>query len=391
MSHRADVLIVGGGVVGLTASLAMAKQGFTVAVIDAGSLQLGLESSNIRVYALNQASQDLLMQLNVWSRLKPISCSHYERMYVWDAQNGASIAFDSRQIGASNLGFIIEEKRLKQALLEEIAQCTNIVLFPECIINDIKQAELGIQLHSPDDVWEGQLCMIADGANSIMRQKLALDLTTWSYHQYAIVATVTTEKPHQKTAFQVFNPEGPLALLPLTVENECSIVWSTNSAHSMAMISLDEATFNKAITQAFAGRLGKIQLVSVRHQFPLQMRHVKKYSGKRWMLLGDAAHTIHPLAGLGLNIGLADVRSWMTCVSGMKQPHFSKKQLSAYQRERKHALWQIILLMEGFKTLFGLTFGPAVFMRGIGLNICNSLPPLKRLFIQHAAGISRSE
>lgn len=390
MSQLFDVLIAGGGIVGLTASLALAKHGFTVAVMDAGSLTMNELLPNGRVYAINQASQALLEQLNAWPGAECLS--PYQRMHVWDAQSKACIDFDARTIATSNLGHILEENVLKQALFQEISRQPNVHLFPHSPIEDIQNDDPSIKISNSNRQLKGRLFMVADGANSPSRQKLKVELTTWSYHQHAIAALVTTEKSHFATAFQVFNPDGPLAFLPMMDKNQCSIVWSTDSERSRQLMALDDAAFNQELTQAFAKRLGQIQIISSRQQFPLQMRHVKQYTGNRWLLMGDCAHTIHPLAGLGLNIGLADVRSWMNCLQASprrksSQPIFSNKQLAAYQRERKQAVWQMIWLMEGLKRLFSHSFGPIIPLRGLGLSVCNHIMPLKRLLIQQATGI----
>ncbi|CEG55585.1 FAD-dependent oxidoreductase [Legionella fallonii] len=386
MSQHFDVLIVGGGIVGLTAALAMAQRDYAVALIDNGSLKIDSSIANQRVYAINKASQNLLLELGVWSHLDAARVSPYEKMYVWDGVNGAHIDFDSRAIAAPNLGSIIEESVLKQALLQQIFDEPTISLFPHRLVDDVAVLEDGIKLSSHERMWQGQLLMIADGANSPIRKKLNVELITWPYNQNALVATVATEKEHQRTAYQVFNPEGPLAFLPLSNPNHCSIVWSTDPKKAQCLMALEHEEFNAQLTEAFANRLGQVSLVSARHQFPLQMRHVKNYTGERWLLLGDAAHTIHPLAGLGLNVGLADVRSWLNCLDRSNDALVSKKALGAYQRERKNEVWRIILLMEGFKRLFGYSFTPITAIRGLGLSICNNLTPLKRLFIQHASG-----
>ncbi|KTD57751.1 FAD-dependent monooxygenase [Legionella shakespearei] len=386
MTQQFDVLVAGGGIVGLTSALAMAQRNYSVAVIDAGSLTVTADKQDLRVYAINKASQSLLTQLGVWQHLDGSRISPYRQMHVWDGVNGAYIDFDSRMIAAQNLGFIIEESVLKQALLEHIGNEPRIHLFAQSSVEDVVNQDSGIRISSKDCVWDGQLLMVADGANSPSRQKLDVALTSWPYEQHAIVAMVKTEKAHQSTAYQVFNPDGPLALLPLTDPHHCSIVWSTDSERSHNLMALDEEQFNTALTRAFAHQLGTIELLSTRHQFPLHMRHVKQYAGSHWLLLGDAAHTIHPLAGLGLNLGLADISSWLKCLDTSKNTLVSGKILGAYQRERKHAVWQTIMLMEGFKRLFGNSQAPVISLRGLGLRFCNDFSPIKRLFIQHAAG-----
>lgn len=386
MSQQFDVLVVGGGIVGLTSALSMAQRNYSVAVIDAGSLTVDTGREDLRVYAINKASQTLLTQLGVWQHLDISRISPYSQMHVWDAVNGAYIDFNSRMIAEQNLGFIIEESILKQALLQHISKEPGVSLFAHCTVDEVLNQKSGIRICSKDKVWDGQLLMVADGANSPTRNKLHVGLTCWSYDQQALVAMVKTEKPHQGTAYQVFNPDGPLAFLPLTDAHQCSIVWSVDTERSQVLMALDEDEFNTALTQAFARQLGAVELASSRHQFPLQMRHVKEYVGSRWLLLGDAAHTIHPLAGLGLNVGLSDIATWLKCLDAGKRTLVSNKILGAYQRERKHAVWQTIMLMEGFKRLFGTSHVPVISLRGLGLRICNDFSPIKRLFMQHAAG-----
>lgn len=391
MSLQFNVLIIGGGIVGLTAALAMAQRGYSVAVIDAGSLNIDSKCPDTRVYAINHASQTLLQQLNAWQHLDKKRFSPYSRMYVWDAASGAHIDFDSRYVGAPNLGSIIEESILKEALLQQVSAQSSIHLFPDNCVEELFSEEAGVKVCSTQQTWEGQLLMIADGANSPARQKLKVPLTSWSYDQHALVATVSIEKPHQQTAYQVFHTDGPLAFLPLADAHQCSIVWSTAPTHAKKLMSLSDEEFNTSLTQAFAKKLGRVEVISTRHQFPLQMRHVKQYTGDRWLLLGDAAHTIHPLAGLGLNVGLADVSSWIRHLDAAQDTLLSKKALGAYQRERKHEVWQIIMLMEGFKRLFSNSFTPLVALRGLGLSLCNGFTSIKRLFIQHAQGIQHKE
>ncbi|KTD72481.1 UbiH/UbiF/VisC/COQ6 family ubiquinone biosynthesis hydroxylase [Legionella tucsonensis] len=389
MSLQFNVLIVGGGIVGLTAALAMAQRGYSVAVIDAGSLKIDNKRSDTRVYAINHASQTLLQQLNAWQNLDKKRLSPYSRMYVWDAVSGAHIDFDSRYVGTRSLGNIIEESILKEALLQQVFAQPSIHLFPDNRVEELFSEESGVKVCSNQQTWEGQLLMIADGANSPARQKLKVPLNSWSYDQHALVATVSVEKPHQQTAYQVFHANGPLAFLPLADVHQCSIVWSTDPSYAKKLMSLSDEEFNASLTQAFAKKLGQIKVISTRHQFPLHMRHVKQYAGDRWLLLGDAAHTIHPLAGLGLNVGLADVNSWIRYLDAAQDTLLSRKALGAYQRERKHEVWRIIMLMEGFKRLFSNSFMPLVVLRGLGLSLCNGFTSIKRLFIQHAQGVQQ--
>ena len=380
-----DIIIAGGGLIGLSAAIAMRQRGFSVAIVDAGSLTTDTAHTDARVYALNQASLRLLNDLDVGQKVLQSRVSPYAHMHVWDAANGAHIDFDSRMIGTDKLGVIIEESVLKQAALQQAMEL-GIECFPYCRIQAVQSTENGIHLQAESQTWSAKLLIVADGPTSTTREQLGVSITSWPYHQHAIVATVKTEKPHQHTAYQVFNPDGPLAFLPLIDPHQCSIVWSTSTQHAQHLMTLTDAEFSHQLTLAFNQKLGACNAIGKRHPFPLIMRHAKQYSGSNWLLMGDAAHTIHPLAGLGLNVGLADLTCWLKHLDRQKQQALSQKILSAYQRERKHAVWQTIALMGGLKTLFANPLPPVTLLRGLGLNACNHLSPLKRLFIEHAAG-----
>ncbi|MBA2655387.1 MAG: FAD-dependent monooxygenase [Tatlockia sp.] len=386
MSYQVDVAVIGAGIVGLAAALAMTLRGFSVALIDADSLIINSLKPEARVYALNQASQELLQGLGVWEHLDLSRLASYQQIYVWDAASGKHIEFDARIIAKDSLGLIIEESALKQALVKAIDGAKTLKTFANTKINQIKSAANSISISGENFSLDAQLLMIADGGNSPCRQLLTIPVNSWSYHQEAVVALVATEKPHQKTAYQVFNSDGPLAFLPMSDEKLCSIVWSTTPANAKQLMALSDEAFNQRLTQAFAAKLGEAKVQGKRIRFPLTMRHVQQYTGARWLLLGDAAHTIHPLAGLGLNVGLADVAVWLKCFDKGKNELNAKKILGAYQRERKHAVWQVIAMMGGLKTLFANPLPPIIALRGFGLELCNRFSPIKRLFIEQAIG-----
>ena len=380
-----DVIVIGGGIVGLCAAIAMSHRNHAVALIDAGAMIADTDAIDSRVYAINHASQALLQGLGAWERLAVDRISPYQQMHVWDAVNGAHIDFEARNVAMGHLGHIIEESIIKQALLQCVHQ-ENITLIPHCKITELQLRPDEISISDGKTIWLGKLLMVADGANSAMRELLKVPLIHWPYHQQAIVTSLQTEKSHQRTAYQVFNRDGPLAFLPLVDSHQCSIVWSTTALNAKSLMILSDEAFGEAITSAFSAKLGKCQVIGRRHQFPLHMRHVKQYSGARWLLMGDAAHTIHPLAGLGLNLGLADLAAWLGMIDTKKQSLGSRATLGAYQRMRKFEVWQMIALMEGLKAIFANPFLPVVALRGIGIQACNHLLPLKRLFVEQAGG-----
>jgi 2-octaprenylphenol hydroxylase len=386
MKQVYDVIIVGGGIIGLTAALAMSGKGYCVLVIEANTLSTDDSKKTSRAYAINAASQKLLTDVGVWRDINQSQIAPYQKMHVWDAQTGAFIDFDSRLIAKPALGTIIEEDVLKRALLAKVTNTDTVTLLENARIAEIKEHAQSIEIICLSQSIHADLLMVADGAHSPTRDMLNVKLTSWPYHHHALVTTVQTEHPHQQTAYQVFTKEGALAFLPLQNPNHCSIVWSAPEQTTNKLIALNEAEFNQALMQAFAHKLGNTHLLSNRNQFPLYMRHVTKYSSGRWMILGDAAHTIHPLAGLGLNVGLADITTFQQLMQQTPGKLYSKKMLGAYQRARKASVWQTIMMMQAFKEFFSLTTTPAPFIRSLGLRLCNEVSVLKRMFIEHAQG-----
>lgn len=383
MTSSFDVIVIGGGIVGLSAAIAMSQRGYSVALIDAGTLTIETTKVDSRVYAINNASQSLFQTLGIWDLLDKARVSPYEHMHVWDAANSAHIDFDARIVGMDRLGTIIEESIIKQALLQHIST-TNIALFPDCRITAVQPTADGVCIQTDNKKWQAKLMIVADGAASATRELLGVAVTSWPYHQQAIVTSIHTDKPHLRTAYQVFNPDGPLAFLPLANQHDCSIVWSTTPARAEHLMALSDEQFAEQIRDAFAAKLGNCKVVGKRHQFPLHMRHAKRYSGLGWLLMGDAAHTIHPLAGLGLNVGLADLNAWVQILNTDKENICSTKKLGMYQRQRKFQVWQMIALMESLKTIFSNPLSPLTALRGMGLRVCNGTVPLKRLLIEQA-------
>lgn len=383
-----DACIVGGGIIGLSAALGMAQRGFQIALIDHGSLTVTTDQANPRVFAINGASKNLLSALGVWPLLLETSgesrVSSYQHMTIWDAASQGRIEFDARMIAQNTLGFIVEESVIRAALLQVLASMDHVTFFSNQTITTLRKTGNLIELASDKAQWTARFLLAADGAHSPCRSLLKVPIISRPYSQHAVVATVTTELPHQKTAYQVFNSEGPLAFLPLTAPHQCSIVWSMTPELAQELVAVTDDVFNQKLTAAFAGKLGEVRVISPRHQFPLVMRHVQQYADENWVLLGDAAHTIHPLAGLGLNLGLEDVSDWLKLLDNNPGSLPQKRHLAAYQRQRKHAVWQVILLMQGLKSLFESSWLPIRLLRGVGLQCCDRSSLLKRFFIDFA-------
>ena len=385
MSSGVDFVVMGAGVMGLCAALAMQQRGHSVMILETGTLETDPNVQVSRAYALNLASQQLLETLGIWDQLLSQSAV-YERMVVWDAQSTAKIAFDARMLARDRLGLILEETYLKQTLLDQL-RTRNIPVITQWQTKTVQVLEDKVLLHSNTQTVEAAFLLIADGARSQTRALLQIPMTAWPYHQHAIVATVAVENTHANTAYQVFCAQGPLAFLPLQDPHRCAIVWSTAIAHAETLMGLSEMAFIQKLGQAFDYKLGEIESISLRKSYPLHMQHVQQYAGSRWVIMGDAAHTIHPLAGLGLNMGLADLTALLQVMDPKSSALLTPRALRAYQRQRKHELWQMILFLQGIHRLFTQVNVPMKVLRRFGLNICDRLPMLKRVFMEQASGV----
>jgi 2-octaprenylphenol hydroxylase len=314
----------------------------------------------------------------------------YQRMEVWDAHSSAKIDFDARMLAQDRLGVMLLESHLKQALFAQII-ARNIPILSKWRCKKIENRPNSIVLHSEQSSCEARFLLIADGARSSVRDLLQIPMTTWPYHQHALVATVAVEKPHQLVAYQVFCERGPLAFLPMVDAHHCSIVWSSEVSHIQQLMTSSESSFLEALAQAFEYKLGAIKLLTARKSYPLQMQHVQQYVGEHWAIMGDAAHTIHPLAGLGLNLGLADLTAFIALMDkSSSEKRLSSLSLRAYHRQRKYELWQTILFLQAIHGVFTNKTLPGKLLRRVGLSVCDRLPMLKRLFIEQASGVTRT-
>lgn len=378
-----DVAVIGAGIVGLCAALGFAQRELRVALIDAHNMHLNPPVMG-RLYAINEASRQLFENLDVWHLINNQDISTYRAMHVWDASSKASIDFNAKDVAQNRLGDFIDEQVISHALLKKCLQTASMNCFPEHRVTKLEENPSSILIHCEGSQIETRGLVIADGAHSPCRKLLNIPQTEWAYHQQAIVAAISCEKSHQRTAWQVFEPHGTLALLPLHDEYTCSIVWSVQKDAAGRLLNSSVEDFNMYLTETSEHKLGCLKLINERKCFPLTMRHTKKYIGQRFVILGDAAHTIHPLAGLGLNLGLRDVRQWLHAIDKSKSIWPLKKHALAFERARQYDVWQHILCMQILKDLFLSRLPLATSLRSVGLQVCNRLPWLKRWLIAEA-------
>lgn len=398
--QKADVVIVGAGIVGSALAVAIAQKAPALQVLlleaNAQPPEWKSETFDSRVVALSEASILLLEDLNVWPDIVAQRACPYLGMEVWDGEGNGRIHFDCTEVHREQLGFIVENSVALVALRHRIGQLTNIQLLSPVTLTDWRQAEqVNVLRTAENHEIEAPLVIGADGAHSLLRQWAGLQTREWDYDHHAIVTTVTTERAHGYVARQRFSHDGPLALLPLSRSVmapafHSSIVWSLKPEVAEQVMSLDDQAFCAKLGNTFERRLGEVTSTDKRVCLPLRQRHATHYGHAGFALVGDAAHTIHPLAGQGVNLGLYDAKALAAEVTrahwrGVPLQHASL--VKRYQRERKVHNLLAMSSMEGFKRLFGAQDTLSLLARNRGMTFVDQLPWLKRQLMQIAAGV----
>jgi len=393
MMQSVDIAIIGGGMVGLTVAAALENSGLRIAVIESQLPEEELASlPDIRVSAISRASENILNNVGGWQGVLSRRAAPYTSMRVWEQDSFAKIEFEAEDIAQHNLGHIVENRVIQLSLLDKISKQENVTLLaPERCTNIMfGESEAWINLESGKAIT-AKLVVGADGANSWLRNQLDIPLTHWDYGHSALVANIRTVDTHNATARQIFRPEGPLAFLPLGEPNLSSIVWSLDPLQAEDLVSMPEDDFNKRLTTAFDNQLGLCSVEGARQAFPLKMRYAKDFVRERAVLVGDAAHTIHPLAGQGVNLGLADAAALAETILALQNESKDiglKVNLRSFERWRKAEAAQMIASMQGFKELFSGSNPVKKFIRGVGMSLTNELSPVKDECLKRALGLS---
>lgn len=390
-----DIIIVGAGMVGATLACGLAEEAeqLNIAVIDANAPNFSWDTNSydMRVSAITRASQKLFKDIGVWDSIAEQRISPYQDMFVWDAGGKGELHFDSADMGESDLGHIIENRVIVKALHQRLNELPQVELFCPAKLDNIEFNQDVVNLTLEDKTTlSANLVVAADGSRSWVRQKANIAVKGWDFDQAGLVTTVKTEKYHQDTAWQRFLNSGPLAFLPLT-EGYSSIVWSTSPDEAKRLTEISEDEFAVELEHAIESKLGEIISVASRAVFPLRLFETLNYVQHRLALAGDAAHTIHPLAGQGVNLGLADVASLIDVVVDAlnnKKDIGDLKVLRRYERWRRSENRAMITAMDGLKRLFGSELSSVKNLRSIGLNTVNKITPLKNIIMRQAMGIS---
>lgn len=391
----ADVVIVGAGLVGGALALALTASDLRVVLLDQQA-EIPRYSGNAfdpKVVALSPAAAAFFEKLGIWADIQQQRACPYLGMEVWDGEGNGRIRFSCDELHRENLGYIVENSvalfALRQALKDRVDFRAPVSLASWAQLGSLNRLNL-----SDGSVLETPLLIGADGAHSQLRQMAHIPVSEWDYHHQAIITTIQTERPHGFVARQRFSHQGPLAFLPLLRDDVdaghyCSIVWSLESAVAEEMLALADMEFCSILTRTSEACLGEVIGSERRFSVPLWQRHARDYGRAGFALVGDAAHSIHPLAGQGVNLGLYDARvlsAEILRAQARGVPLYHPSVVQRYQRQRQIHNLGAMASMEGFKRLFGNRSPWILSLRNRGLGWVDSQRWLKRLLMQTAAG-----
>lgn len=386
-----DVLIVGSGMVGAALACALGNSLLKVAVLDRAPIAVPGQDYDRRVSAITLASQSFFENTGVWEGMVRQRVSPVREMQVWSESGSGSVHFNAAEIGEPGLAWIIENSVVQSALVERLHQFTNVHYLCPVEIAQITLADDGVAVTLKDGrALRTRVLVGADGADSEVRHVAGIETQSLNLDQKAVVATVTTEKPHAQVARQRFLATGPLAFLPLDEPNTCSIVWSADTARADQLLALDDPAFIAALQSSIGDGLGEIRTVSERVAFPLALSHAAAYTAPHVALIGDAAHTVHPLAGQGVNLGFLDA----ACLAEVLLEASAKQKdigahavLRRYERWRKGGNLAMVSITGAFRYLFGNDLPLMNQLRNLGLDLTNAATPVKNFIMRRASGL----
>ncbi|MCM2335714.1 MAG: FAD-dependent oxidoreductase [Pseudomonas sp.] len=393
-----DAVVVGAGVVGATAALALAAEGCSVALVEAREPPHWQRAApDLRVVAFAPDNAALLDALGAWRAIRDARVQPYRAMRVWDAAGGAPLVFDADALARPELGWIVESALLVDRLWAALAPAGVQVVCPDQVVGLVQDEHEATLTLASGTRLRARLVVAADGAGSQLRALAGIDTFTRDYGQSGVVAFVDTERPHAATCWQRFLPGGPLALLPFADDDavdaamrghRSSIVWSVPEADAARLLALDDDAFRAELTRASSAVLGDVTWVSKRAAFPLRRQLAERYCAGRVALLGDAAHVVHPLAGQGVNLGLRDVAALRALARDRRGRDLGAvRPLGRWARERRSENAVAAYAFDGLNRLFSNDAVLPTLLRGPLLGAVGRVPPLNHAFWRHAAGL----
>lgn len=387
-----DAIIVGAGMVGAATALALSRAGLKVALIERHPVAAPqpLDPVELRVVAIAPHAQRLLAELGVWADIAAVRACAYERMQVIDAAGNSSLSFAAADYGWPCLGHIVENRLVAGVLWRAVEREPGVRLLLGDELTSFESDASGVRVRlASGGTLLARLLIAADGVHSRVRNDLLIGVDGAPYGQSGLVAHIDLERAQRGLAWQRFLPSGPLAFLPLS-DGRASIVWTLPTERANALVAEPAEQFEAQLQRASAGAFGRLRLASERAAFPLRLQIAQRFVDQRVILIGDAAHVVHPLAGQGVNLGFADVAALLAGVlrarTAQRAP-FSDTELQRWGRERRSEATLAARAFDGLNRLYGVAEGPLVVARAIGLRLVDRLPPVKRKLAERAAGI----
>ena len=393
-SEISDIIISGAGLTGCTLAALLAKQGISSTIVESSNsaLSTSVAKKDPRTLSVTPATKRILSSIDIWQQLPVDKIGGFEKIQIWDENSKADIEFDCRDVCAPVLGYIVGQSVLQEAL-ERLIKSIPIIntITGVTIASYIEDAGMINCELSDGRVISSRLLVGADGANSQIRNLAGIAVECIDYHQKAVACIVQTRIPHDKIARQRFLSTGPLAFLPMNDENQCGVVWSTQSELANALLALEDREFCHALEETFENRLGEVQHCEQRVGFKLLRNQALSYVNGLCVLVGDAAHTVHPLAGQGANMGISDaaVLSQLFQQAKLDGRRLGSRQvLRSYERWRKTENKKMTLLLEGIKNFFEEENELVSFIRGNGMMMINHSSFIKNRIMKYAMGLS---
>jgi len=398
-----DLIIIGGGLVGasLACALSQAESSLRIAIVEAFPFKSDdseyQPAFDARSVALSYTSKQVFEGIGLWSSINKLGVAAIKKIHISDRGHAGITRLNAEDENVEALGYVVETRVIGKALFDTLKKQKNITLIAPAKLKDFnlttEKASARIEIDGKDKVLTAKLLVAADGDDSVVRRLSGVRIRSREYDQAAVIANIATDQPHNNRAFERFTDSGPLALLPMAAtqdeKNRYSLVWTINRSEQEEMMSWDDRTFLLKLKERFGERAGQFLQVSQRHAYPLSLMRAQEHVRERLAIIGNAAHTLHPVAGQGFNLGLRDVAALSQVIIDTLHENkdigeLSNLKIYADWRRRDHI--QTAMATDGLVRLFSNNFLPLAALRNLGLLVVDLVPPLKKVFARHAMG-----
>ena len=401
-----DLMIVGGGLVGASLACALAHSSLRIAIIEVYPFKSGgteyQPAFDARSVALSYTSKQVFDGIGLWSSINKLGVAAIKKIHISDRGHAGITRLNAAAEDVDALGYVVETRVIGTALFEQLNKQKNVTIIAPAKLKNFElnsnHASAEIEVTSENQLLEtknitSKLLVAADGDDSIVRRLSGVRIKQHNYEQSAVIANIATDKPHQNQAFERFTDSGPLALLPMAATeeqpNRYSLVWTINSSEQKEIMAWDDETFLHELSKRFGTRAGQFSHVSKRHTYPLNLMRAREHVRERLAIIGNAAHTLHPVAGQGFNLGLRDVAALSQVINDAildEQDIGDLAVLKEYADWRKRDHIQTAMATDGLVRIFSNNFLPLAALRNLGLVVVDLVPPLKKVFARHAMG-----